>query len=202
MSTEELDRLYSYRKDDKWINSVSEFKSITKVSDSLLAVISPLFKFPDWVKNPKKSKSYSKLKYPVKSFAQKEDLNIVTSAELQETIGVPDFIAERIIKHRKNLSGFISDLQLKDIIGLYENQRNKILALYTVKTKKEIERININRASVKELMEVPYFDFETALDIKDFIEENNRISNLEELGKIEGFSLEKIDRIGLYLILN
>ncbi|WP_299261758.1 helix-hairpin-helix domain-containing protein [uncultured Aquimarina sp.] len=202
MSAEELDRLYSYRKDDKWINSVSEFKSITKVSDSLLAVISPLFKFPDWVKNPKKSKSYSKLKYPVKSFAQKEDLNIVTSAELQETIGVPDFIAERIIKHRKNLSGFISDLQLKDIIGLYENQRNKILALYTVKTKKEIERININRASVKELMEVPYFDFETALDIKDFIEENNGISNLEELGKIEGFSLEKIDRIGLYLILN
>ncbi|WP_298319961.1 helix-hairpin-helix domain-containing protein [uncultured Aquimarina sp.] len=202
MSTEELDRLYAYRKDNKWINSVSEFKAITKVSDSLLAVISPLFKFPDWVKNSKNSKSYQKSKYPVKSFAQKEDLNKVTSAELQEKIGVPDFIAERIIKHRNNLSGFISDLQLKDVIGLYENQRDKILALYTVKTKKDIERININEASVKELMEVPYFDFETALDIKDFIEENNGISSFEELGKIEGFSLEKIDRIALYLILN
>ncbi|WP_299220295.1 helix-hairpin-helix domain-containing protein [uncultured Aquimarina sp.] len=202
MSTEELDRLYIHRKENKWINSVSEFKNITKVSDSLLAVISPLFKFPDWVKNPKNSKSYQKRKYPVKSFDQKEDLNRVTSAELQETIGVPDFIAERIIKHRNNLSGFISDLQLKDIIGLYENQRNKILALYTVKTKKDIERVNINKASVKELMEVPYFDFETALDIKDFIEENNGISDFEELGKIEGFSLEKIDRIALYLILN
>jgi len=167
-----------------------------------LAVISPLFKFPDWVQNSKNSKSYQKSKYPVKSFAQKEDLNKVTSGELQEKIGVPDFIAERIIKHRNKLSGFISDLQLKDVIGLYENQRDKILALYTVKTKKDIERININEASVKELMEVPYFDFETALDIKDFIEENNGISSFEELGKIEGFSLEKIDRIALYLILN
>ncbi|AXT50863.1 helix-hairpin-helix domain-containing protein [Aquimarina sp. BL5] len=202
MSTEELDRLYAYRKDNKWINSVSQFKIITKVSDSLLAVISPLFKFPDWVKNSKNSKSYQKSKYPVKSFTQKEDLNKVTSAELQEKIGVPNFIAERIIKHRNKLSGFISDLQLKDVIGLYENQRDKILALYTVKTKKDIERININEASVKELMEVPYFDFETALDIKDFIEENNGISSFEELGKIEGFSLEKIDRIALYLILN
>ncbi|WP_299246735.1 helix-hairpin-helix domain-containing protein [uncultured Aquimarina sp.] len=202
MSTEELDRLYIYRKNNKWINSVSEFKNVTGVSDSLLAVISPLFKFPDWVKKNKGSNSNKKSKYPAKSFARKGDLNVVTSSELQEVIGVPDFIAERIIKHRNNLEGFISDLQLKDVRGLYENQRNKILALYTVKTKKDIERININKASVKELMEVPYFDFETALEIKDFIEENNGISDFKELGKIEGFSLEKIDRIALYLILN
>ncbi|WP_299443911.1 helix-hairpin-helix domain-containing protein [uncultured Aquimarina sp.] len=202
MSTEELDRLYAYRKENKWINSISDFKKVTGVSDSLLTVISPLFKFPDWVNNSKKSKSYKEQKYPVKSFAQKEDLNHVTSVTLQKEIGVPDFIAERIIKHRKNINGFISDLQLKDIVGLYDNQRKKILSLYTVKTNKEFEKININKASVKELMEVPYFDFETALEIKDFIDENKGILDFEELGKIEGFSIENIDRIALYLTIN
>lgn len=41
-----------------------------------------------------------------------------------------------------------------------------------------------------------------ALDIKEFIEDNGNISNFNELGKIEGFSLKKIDRIKLYLTLN
>ncbi len=201
LSTVELNKLYEYRKKGEWINSTSDFKKVTGVSDSLLKVISPLFKFPEWIITPKKYKSY-KSKYPKRSFEQKKDLNLVTSKELQEEIEVPDFIAERIIKYRDRLEGFVNDIQLKDIKGLYDNQYQKILSLYTVKTPKKITKININKASVKQLMEVPYFDFETALEIKDFIDENNGVSNFEELGKIEGFSLEKIDRIALYLTLN
>ena len=202
MSTEELDKLYAYRKENKWVNSISDFKKVTGISDSLLKVISPLFKFPDWVRNSTNYKPHNKQKYPEKSFAQKEDLNDVTSLELQEKIGVPDFIAARILKHRAKLNGFISDIQLRDVVGLYDNQRKKILSLYTVKTDKEFEKINVNTASVKELMEVPYFDFETALEIKDFVELNKGILDFKELGKIEGFSIEKIDRIALYLTIN
>ncbi|MBW1295053.1 helix-hairpin-helix domain-containing protein [Aquimarina litoralis] len=203
LSVNELNKLLEYRKKDKWINSKQDFKKVTGVSDSLLTVIAPLFKFPDWVNRSKNQTSYSrKKKFPEKSFAEKGDLNIVAAKELQETIGVPDFIAERIIARRVELNGFVSDIQLKDVKGLYNNKHNKILLLYTVKTPLQINKININKASVKQLMEVPYFDFETALEIKDFIEQNNGISDFEELGKIEGFSLEKIDRIALYLTLN
>ena len=53
MSSEEIDRLLDYRKQNKWINSKEEFKKVTKVSDSLLDQISSYFKFPDWVANPK-----------------------------------------------------------------------------------------------------------------------------------------------------
>lgn len=201
LSVEELERLYEFRKNGKWINSVSDFKKVTGVSDSLIKVIAPLFKFPDWINKPKKYKS-NKTKYPKISFEQKKDLNLVTSKEFQETVQVPDFIAERIVKYRDRLEGFVNDIQLKDVKGLYDNQYQKILSLYTVKTPTKVTKVNINKASVKQLMEVPYFDFETALEIKDFIEENNGVSNFEELGKIEGFSLEKIDRIALYLTLN
>ncbi|TSE05096.1 helix-hairpin-helix domain-containing protein [Aquimarina algiphila] len=202
LSAKELDRLHEYRNKGKWINSVSDFKKVTQVSDSLLKIISPLFRFPVWIKNNKTSKSYFKKKYPSKSYAEKKDLNSVTSEELQKNINVPDFIAERIIRYRNKIGGFVSDIQLQDISGLYDHQRNMILSLFTVKTPKTVKRMNINTISVKDLMDVPYFDFETALDIKDFIESNGDISDFTELKKIEGFSLEKIDRIKLYLTLN
>jgi len=202
LSTVELDRLYAYRKENKWVNSIADFKRVTKVSDSLLIRIAPLFKFPEWIQNPKKSTTYQKQRYPIKSFAQKEELNKITAIDLQEKIGVPDFIAERIISYKEELGGFVSDIQLKDVKGLYKKQHDKILSLYTVKSNTDIRKVNINKATVKELVEVPYFDFEMALEIKDFIEKNKGISSFEELGKIEGFYLEKIDRIALYLTLN
>ena len=53
MSNEEIDRLIAFRNEGNWINSVKQFQEVTKVSDSLLNKISPYFKFPEWVTNPK-----------------------------------------------------------------------------------------------------------------------------------------------------
>lgn len=47
MSVSEIDRLLAFRKQNKFVNSAEEFQAVTKVSDSLLKVISPYFKFPD-----------------------------------------------------------------------------------------------------------------------------------------------------------
>ncbi len=44
MTPKEINRLHQFRAEDKWINSVPDFKKVTKVSDSLLKVISPYFK--------------------------------------------------------------------------------------------------------------------------------------------------------------
>ncbi len=204
LSTSELDRLHAYRNDKKWINSIADFKKVTQVSDSILSVISPLFKFPEWTKksNIGERRKYAKKKFPVKSYDQKKDLNTVSREELEQSIGLPDFVADRIVKYRNSIGGFTLDIQLEDVHGLYDNQKDKILSMFTVKTPKKIKKVNVNTASVNELIEIPYFDFEMALDIKEFIEDNGGISSFNELGKIEGFSLKKIDRIKLYLTLN
>ena len=54
MSVEELNRLFAFRKLNKYVNSAEEFQTVTGVSDSLLATISPYFKFPNWVNQSKK----------------------------------------------------------------------------------------------------------------------------------------------------
>ncbi|MDB2632080.1 hypothetical protein N9Y27_03770 [Flavobacteriaceae bacterium] len=49
MSLEEIERLHAFRAQNKWINSSQDFQKVTGISDSLLAAISPYFKFPKWV---------------------------------------------------------------------------------------------------------------------------------------------------------
>ena len=51
----QYDRLQAFRAQDKYLNSAKEFQQITKVSDSVLARISPLFKFPSWAAQAKKT---------------------------------------------------------------------------------------------------------------------------------------------------
>ena len=58
MKNDEIDRLLTHRAKGKWINTASQFQKVTGVSDSLLDIISPYFKFPDWVTNPR-PKHYS-----------------------------------------------------------------------------------------------------------------------------------------------
>ncbi|HSP13023.1 MAG TPA: helix-hairpin-helix domain-containing protein, partial [Salegentibacter sp.] len=145
MSLEETDRLHKFREGDNWVNSAAEFQQVTGVSDSLLAVISPYFKFPEWVTNPR-SFPQRKTNISNRSFAEKTDLNTATAEELQQINGIGEVLSNRIINYRNKIGGFVDDIQLKDIFGLDYETREKLTSGFTVKTKPEIERLNINDA--------------------------------------------------------
>mgnify|MGYP006196334273 CR=1 FL=1 len=80
--------------------------------------------------------------------------------------------------------------------------RDKITADFTVKNSKEIQKISINKATLLQLSEIIYFDYEIAREIIDYRLLNEKILSFEELGKIKGFPTDKIDRIKLYLTIN
>lgn len=52
METHSIDRLIAFRKSGKWIYSAKEFKSVTGIDDSLMAVIEPYLIFPEPKKQP------------------------------------------------------------------------------------------------------------------------------------------------------
>ncbi|MET0945149.1 MAG: helix-hairpin-helix domain-containing protein, partial [Flavobacterium sp.] len=68
MSTQEIDRLLAFRNENKFVNSAEEFQQVTKISDSLLKNISPLFKFPNWIQKENNFKTEKK------EFIRKTDL--------------------------------------------------------------------------------------------------------------------------------
>ncbi len=202
LSADEHDRLLDYRSKGQWINSAEDFQNVTKVSDELLNNIKTYFKFPDWVVEQQRQKiSKPKIKTTL-SFEEKLDLNAATLQDLQKINGVGEVLSSRIIRYRNKIGKFRSDIQLKDVYGLKPNVIERITAQITVKTNLNPPKININSASLIELAEIPYFDYELAREIFQFVKVNQGIESFEELSKLQQFPSHKIDRIKLYLAIN
>ena len=201
MTNEEIDRLIAFRKQNKWINSSKQFQEVTKVSDSLLNAISPYFKFPEWITNPKpKNNAVYIYNSKPKTFAQKQDLNTATAQQLQKVNGVGKVFSDRIIKYRNKFkSGFIADVQLLDVYGLTSEVIEKITNQFTVKTPKTIQQININAATIGDLVTIPHIDYDLAHNIIEQRQLREGYNSIDELTKVKDFPVNKIKIIELYL---
>lgn len=203
MTNQEIDRLLNFRKQDKWINSVSQFQQVTKVSDSLLAKISPYFKFPDWVTNPKpKQKTFSKSfsKQP-KTESQKLDLNSATAAQLQKIYGIGPSYSERIVKYRTKINGFHSFIELQDVYGLEPDVIQNIKDNFSIKTPRAITKIALNTATKSQLVTIKFIDYEVAHNIIEARTLRDGFKSLDELLKVKDFPIKKIEIIKLSLRL-
>lgn len=203
MSNEEIDRLLSYRKEGKWINSTDHFQEVTKVSDSLLVVLSSYFKFPEWVNNPSTNSGSKKNNdnkgFVEKAYDQKIDLNQATEEELQQVSGIGEARSKRIISYKERLGGFSNDMQLYEVYGMDSIVVQRTLNLFTVKTPKEIIKINVNTASASDISTIPGVSFEMAKSIWEFRRLREKINSIDELLKIEGITERKLQLIQLYL---
>lgn len=203
MSNEEIDRLHKFRKEGNWINSISDFKNVTGVSDSLLNELSPYFKFPEWINKPRVKNDYkldkSQKGFTEKPYAQKSDLNEATEEQLQQVSGIGEVLSKRIVSYRKRLNGFSNDIQLYDVYGLDPEVAQRALNLFTVKTPKKIAVINVNKASASDIATVPGISFELAKKIWEFRRLRDKIESLDELMKIDGITERKLQLIQLYL---
>ena len=203
MTNDEIDRLLQFRKQDKWINSAKQFQQVTKVSDSLFNEISPYFKFPEWVTNPKPKKSFTYQNNTPKTFAQKIDLNTATASQLQRVNGIGKKLSERIIKYRnKFVGGFIADVQLQDVYGLTPEVIERVTNEFTVKTPRQIQKLNLNTATSDELVTIQHIDYEIAYNIVEQRTLRDGFKSFEELTKVKDFPVNKIEIIKLYLFLN
>tara|TARA_R110000868_G_scaffold30589_1_gene112874 strand:- start:2863 stop:3768 length:906 start_codon:yes stop_codon:yes gene_type:complete len=211
MSLEEINRLHDYRATNAYVNSNQEFQEITLISDSLLQLISPYFKYPEWVKNKRsnfssgtdaKSRYLSKTEIKkLKQTKEVRDLNLVTAIDLKSIYGIGDKLAARIIKFRDKLGGFLVVDQLNDVYGLELEVADRVKEKFRVLTTPQVVKININESSALEISKLVYLNYTVSKNIVRYREENNGIQSFDELIKIEDFPSEKINRISLYLAL-
>ncbi|MGV8815990.1 MAG: ComEA family DNA-binding protein [Gelidibacter sp.] len=210
MSTDEIDRLLEFREKDQWINSAKQFQEVTKVSDSLLDALAPLFNFPEWVTNSKPksnwvdySKNPSQNSFRAKTNDQKIDLNTATAQDLQKVNGIGEKLSDNIIKYRNKFKGgFISEIQLQDIYGLSPEVIERVKNDFAVKTPRAIEKINLNTATKDQLVTVQYIDYEIAHYIIEQRTLRDGYKSFDELLKVKNFPVQKFDIIKLYLTLN
>ncbi|OAZ02811.1 helix-hairpin-helix motif protein [Flavobacterium succinicans] len=201
MSVEEIDRLHAFRKTNRYVNSAEEFQNVTGVSDTLLNKIAPFFKFPDWVnaKSRNETKSNVFLNKREKKKVVKLDINFATKEDLIKVYGVGEVIANRIIAQRNSLKGFVAMEQLNEVWGLSPEVIENINTQFYVSKLPQLELIDINNASLKELSQFFYFKYTLAKQILIYRSMNGDFKNIEDLSKIKGFPVDKAKIIALYL---
>jgi len=200
MTIEQLDRLFAFRKENKYVNSAKEFQQVTKVSDSLLKEMAVYFKFPDWVS--RKSEYASKFTpFPKK---EKEvivvkDINKATAEDLIKIRGIGEGISSRIVKEREKFGAFATMDQMQFIWGLSPEVIDYLNQYFRVVDVSGMKKININAATLKELSAFPFFNYTLAREILIYRSMNGKIMDIADLTKIKGISIEKVNTIALYL---
>jgi DNA uptake protein ComE-like DNA-binding protein len=191
LSVQEIDKLLAFRKTNQFVNSAEEFQKVTGVSDSLLADLSPYFKFPNWVNASKKEFQ--------KKAPKAMDINKATAKDLMEISGIGPGISSKIIKERDDMGGFLSTEQYKYIWGISTEVQQSMLKYCLIKDVSKVKRYKINELSMKELASIPYYNYGLAKETITYRSMHNGIRNIEDLTKIKGFPVEKLNIIVLYL---
>jgi len=194
MSPEEIDRLLAFREQGRFVGSAEEFQKVTGISDSLLGRISGYFKFPKFEKTPFRTAADTK-----NAVLKKKDLNQASIEDLKKVRGIGPVLAKRIISYRTLLGGFSVEDQLAEVYNLPEEAIENLQREFEIQEPPRIKRLNINTASFKQILDLPYIDYELTRRIMAFRSEEKIITDLSDLKKIDSFPLDKYDRIAVYL---
>nr|AOE09881.1 glutamate synthase [NADPH] large chain [uncultured bacterium] len=199
MSLDAIDRLLAYRKTGKFVNSKRAFQKVTGISDVLLEKISPFFKFPDWVIEVNRNKKRTPSEKVLTKITT-TDLNKATASDLRTVVGVGAVFSERIIKYRSKLQGFSMQRQLYEVWGLEEEIADKVVAVFKVLKLPNIQKLNVNTVTFKELLKTPYINYELCKKIFEYRDSVAELQSISELKNITGFPLDLYERIVLYLL--
>ena len=190
LSPQAIDLLHAYRKQGKWINSVSEFQDITGVDSNWIKLYGPFFKFPDR-ENKAQVKSF------VKSYSLM-DLNIAKAEDLRQINGIGEVLSQRIIRYRDKLQGYAQETQLTEVYGLSPDVIQRLQDRCSIITPPSFEKISLQEASLAELTNLPYLSYAEARKLLQLRTELKTI-DFSNLHSIKGFDSLKIKRLTLYL---
>lgn len=124
-------------------------------------------------------KLITKFNKQTSSSLKKFDINTATIEDLRTIKGIGEILSARIIKFRNKLGGFVSTEQYEEIYGL-ESEVVKNLQKLTFITKEFCpQQININSATIKELVAHPYINYECSKAIVRYREKNGPYKSLE-----------------------
>lgn len=126
------------------------------------------------------------------------EINSADSLQLIQVRGIGASYASRILKYRNKLGGFYNKEQLLEVYGLNQDKYNQIESSFRVDLG-NIKKININQATVKELIKHPYLDYQLAKKIVEVRGFNGDFNSVEELIEFKLIEKEIFERIKYYL---
>jgi DNA uptake protein ComE-like DNA-binding protein len=166
----------NYRSAGAKFYTKKDFKRLYFINDEIYELLSPYILLPDSIMTSKQSKQ---LKEQIIV-----ELNTVDSINLIKVPGIGGYRAKKILELRNKLGGFTDYDQLKMIYG-FNDSLIEILKPYITINQYIIKKININKATIKELARHPYIGYNLSISIYNYRQNHGNYSSIEELKKLK-----------------
>lgn len=129
------------------------------------------------------------------------EINTADSLDLQQLTGIGPSFSKRIIKYRDMLGGYYDIKQLLEVYGMdiirFDGIKDQIITNDSL-----VKKINVNKATIKEMIKHPYIEFYVAKSIINYRNENGTYTNLEEIKNVRLIYEELFQKIMPYLTTN
>ena len=126
------------------------------------------------------------------------ELNSADTTELQLLYGIGPVFANRIVKYRKLLGGFVRKEQLMEVYVMDTVRYEGIAGNITVDTTL-VSKLDINNASIDELRRHPYIDYYQAKAIVNFRRQGTRFSKQSDLLMVNLMDEETVTKLQGYI---
>lgn len=178
-----------------------DVRKIYGLSDSSYALLEPFILLPEKtepippiIKKEKDQKNY----FSKPSIVLNININTADTSELKQLNGIGSVYAKRIIKYRDLLGGFINTTQLNEVYGLTKETYDRINSSITVGNV-QINKLNINTSSAKDIQSHPYFDWNMANAIVNYRKTHGNYASISDVKKIHLITDEIYHKIAPYI---
>lgn len=134
---------------------------------------------------------------PPKPTLQPFDINTADTAQLIALKGIGATLAERIVKFRDAVGGFVSTEQFGEIYGLDSVARDELLKFGKIRS--AVRKIPVNTATAEELDRHPFLSRRQAQVIVNYREQHGAYTSAESLKPIRLLDAKTIEKIAPYL---
>ena len=169
-----------------------DFKKIYTLDENVYTILEPFILITiDSTQTDLQKKNITKLSL---------DINTADTLDLQQLKGIGPSYARRIVKYRDMLGGYYTLSQLLEVYGMDSIRFAGIHKNLLIKDG-VINKIDINKATIKEMIRHPYIDFYLAKSIITYREEIGGFNNINQIKNAKLIYEELYQKIAPYLTI-
>ena len=131
---------------------------------------------------------------------RKQNKYVNSAKEFQQLTKIPDSLLDKISPYFK-FPAWVIEKNKRKRNTVYS--KSKIIfeddKTASEVSSKEIIKLNVNTATFKQILQLPHINYDLCKKIMEYRDEVAELQDISELKNIEGFPIEKYDRIIVYL---
>lgn len=203
-SDKQVEIIKNYEKSGGKFYTKEDLKKIYGINQEEYTQLEPYIKIKQEKKEETERKEDSEPAHevmPEKPKPMNIELNSADSNTLLKVKGIGTVFSSRIVKYRDYLGGFHSKEQLLEVYNLDSAVYQRVKENFWVDASK-IEKINLNTATFKEILQHPYTDYYLVKQMVNYREKHGGFKKLSQLRELDLMYEELYEKLKPYLTLS